>query len=482
MTERYQDKNILVIGDVMLDRYIFGGVSRISPEAPIPVFKEKGESRVSPGGAANVAVNLSAIGIKTSLCAVVGNDPDGSELKKLLEENKVDVSFIYEDRERVTTRKLRYMGPNNQQMLRVDSEDDTAIPTKDSKALLTLLSDRIDQFDLILISDYAKGVMTDGLTQGVISLAKKKEIPVFVDVKGKSLLKYKGATLLKPNRKELHDLTGMSVDTKDDVLTAALSLCRGAECRYVLATLGADGMMLVDKNGLIRCINSVANEIFDVTGAGDTSVAYLSAEYVMGESIEMAMKVSNVAAGIQVSRVGTCVIDPHDVYAMMHKMDIDEECAGTDVKKILMDINKCRSLGEKIVFTNGCFDILHAGHVTYLNASRKLGDILVVGVNDDGSVKRLKGDARPINIINDRIAVLKALKAVDFVIPFSEDTPLELIKKIKPDVLVKGGDYKPDEIIGSDFVKEYGGSVEVIPFVEGKSTTATIDRINGNLK
>ncbi len=482
MTERYQDKRILVIGDAMLDRYIFGDVSRISPEAPIPVFKEKGQTRMSPGGAANVAVNLSAIGIKTSLCAVVGSDPDGEELKKLLSENKVDISLIHEDRERVTTRKLRYMGPNNQQMLRVDSEDDTAIPVKDCEELLHLLSDRIDQFDLILISDYAKGVLTDDLTQSVIALAKGKGIPVFVDVKGKSLEKYKGATLLKPNRKELHDLTGLPVDTKDDAFTAAVSLCENAGGSYVLATLGADGMMLVGAEGLISSIKSVANEIFDVTGAGDTSVAYLAAEYAVGETIETAMMVSNVAAGIQVSRVGTCVIDPHDVYAMIRKMDTDKDRAGTDEEKILADIEKCRLLGEKIVFTNGCFDILHAGHVTYLNAAHKLGDILVVGVNDDGSVKRLKGNRRPINTVYDRITVLKALEAVDFVIAFSEDTPLDLIKKIKPDVLVKGGDYKPDEIVGSDQVKEYGGKVEVIPFVEGKSTTATIDKINCKLK
>ena len=482
MRERYQDKKILVIGDAMLDQYIFGDVSRISPEAPIPVFKEKGESRVSPGGAANVAVNLSAIGIKTSLCAVIGSDSDGEELKKLLGKNRVDVSLIHEDSERVTTRKLRYMGPNNQQMLRVDSEDDSDISAKDCESLLCLLGKKINQFDLILISDYAKGVLTDNLTQSVIGLAKENNIPVFVDVKGKNPLKYKDATLLKPNRKELQDLTGMSVETKEEALAAAVTLCERAGCTYVLATLGADGMMLVGGKGLISCIKSVANEIFDVTGAGDTSVAYLAAEYAVGETIKTAMMVSNVAAGIQVSRVGTCVIDPHDVYAVIRKTESGKNSACTDEEKILSDIEKCRSLGEKIVFTNGCFDILHAGHVTYLNASRKLGDVLVVGVNDDESVKRLKGDTRPINTVYDRMTVLKSLEAVDFVIPFSEDTPLELIKRIKPDILVKGGDYKPDEIVGSEQVMEYGGRVEVIPFVEGKSTTATIDKINGKIK
>ncbi len=477
MTERYQDKKILVVGDAMLDRYIFGDVSRISPEAPIPVFKEKGEERMSPGGAANVAVNLSAIGIKTSLCAVVGNDSDGKELRRLLGENRVDVSNIYEDRNRVTTRKLRYMGPNNQQMLRVDSENDTAISLSDCESLLLLLSGKIEQFDLILMSDYAKGMLDVNLTQGLIKIANDRGIPVFVDVKGKSPIKYKGATLLKPNRVELRDITGMSVDTKEEVLSAALSLCRSAKCRYVLATLGADGMMLVDENGLISCIKSVANEIYDVTGAGDTSVAYLAAEYVVGKDFETAMMISNVAAGIQVSRVGTCVIDPNDVFDVIRKMKNDKDNALTDEERVLSEIERYKSLGKKIVFTNGCFDILHVGHVTYLKQARKLGDVLVIGINDDDSVKRLKGTGRPVNRLEDRIEMLMALQSVDYVLPFGEDTPIDLIKKINPDILVKGGDYNEDDIVGADFVRSNGGEVKALPFVNGKSTTETIKRI-----
>ncbi len=472
-----KDRRILVIGDAMLDRYSFGDVGRISPEAPIPVFKEKGEERMSPGGAANVAVNLAAIGVGTYLCAVTGRDEDGNCLKNLLHDLGVDTGLILEDVTRVTTRKLRYMGPNNQQMLRVDSEDDSDISKESQDAVLKLISDSIDQFDLVLISDYAKGLLTAELTGKVIRLANEKMIPVFVDVKGNNPDKYKGATLMKPNRKELADLSGKPVGTVDEAVEAARSLCAYVGCKFVLATLGADGMILVNKNGLISQIKSAANEVYDVTGAGDTSVAYLAAEYAMGSSIETAMNIANIAAGIQVSRVGTSVIDPHDVFMAAVKMSDNPHGSIPDTEQMLSDIEDCKKRGRKIVFTNGCFDIIHAGHVSYLKAAKKLGDILVVGLNDDGSVARLKGNGRPINPLEDRIMVLGAIEAVDFVIPFSEDTPLELIKRITPDVLVKGGDYKPDEIVGADHVKANGGIVEVLPFLEGKSTTDMIAKI-----
>lgn len=478
--EKDSSKKILVIGDAMLDRYSFGDVGRISPEAPIPVFKEKGEERMSPGGAANVAVNLAAIGVGTYLCAVTGADDDGNNLKRLLCDLKVDTSLIFEDDTRVTTRKLRYMGPNNQQMLRVDSEDDSDLPKNAQDAIFKMISDKISHFDLVLISDYAKGLLTDDLTGRVIKLANEKMIPVFVDVKGSNPDKYKGATLIKPNRKELAELSGRSADTTEEAVEAARFLCTYVGCKYVLATLGAEGMLLVNKTGLISQIKSVANEVFDVTGAGDTSVAYLAAEYAMGSTIEEAMNIANIAAGIQVSRVGTSVIDPHDVFMAAVKMSDNPQGSVSDAEHMLSDIEDCKKRGRKIVFTNGCFDIIHAGHVSYLKAAKRLGDILVVGLNDDDSVRRLKGNGRPINPLEDRIMVLNAIDSVDFVIPFSEDTPLELIKRITPDILVKGGDYKPDEIVGADHVKKNGGMVEVLPFLVGRSTTETIAKINNS--
>lgn len=471
------NKRILVLGDAMLDQYCFGNVNRISPEAPIPVFNEKTEVRFSPGGAANVAVNLSAIGVDTAICAVVGCDESGKMLVSLLNDSGVDTSTIYQDKKRVTTRKLRYIGQNNQQILRVDKEETDDISEETQRNTLDLIKEDIDKCDMLLISDYSKGMLPDDFTQEAIKLAVANGIPVFVDVKGDSPKKYKNATLLKPNRKELYDLTGMPVESVDDVTKAAERLCECAGCVYILATLGADGMILVGADGLIKHIRSVANEIFDVTGAGDTSLAYLAAEYVKGKSVENAMMIANVAAGIQVSKVGTCIIDPAEVLAAMRGIEADSSYDNHNIETVLADIERRRSRGEKVVFTNGCFDILHAGHITCLNEAKKMGDILVVGVNDDQSVKRLKGEDRPINTVEDRMNVLESLKSVDYVVPFSEDTPIELIKCITPDVLVKGGDYKENEIVGADFVKEHGGKVVVIPYIEGKSTSETISRI-----
>lgn len=470
-------KKILVIGDAMLDQYRFGDVRRISPEAPVPVFKEKGAERLSPGGASNVAVNIAAIGIETYLCAVVGDDENGRKLRNLLHEKGVNVDFLIEDNQRVTTKKLRYMGPNNQQMLRVDTEDDTVIPQYIQDEVVSRINDRISEFNLILVSDYAKGMLSDQLTQRVISLANENNVPVFIDVKGISAEKYKEATLLKPNRKELADLSGKMVETIEQAANAAILLCRDIGCKYVLTTLGSDGMILTDDSHLISHISSTANEIYDVTGAGDTSFAYLAAEYVMGKSIENAMNISNIAAGIQVSRVGTCVIDPRDVMKAVGKMVKENDTKQESFEEVLSEIEDCRKQGGKIVFTNGCFDIIHAGHVTYLMAAKKLGDYLVIGLNDDESVRRLKGKDRPVNTLKDRKLVLESLNSVDYVIPFSEDTPFELIKKITPDILVKGGDYKVDNIVGADYVRENGGTVEVIPFLEGHSTTDTIAKI-----
>ncbi len=475
--EKENNKNILVIGDAMLDQYVFGDVGRISPEAPIPVFKEKGEDRMSPGGAANVAVNLAAIGVGTYLCADVGCDDEGKNLKRLLQDRGVDTSLLFEDRTRVTTSKLRYMGPNNQQMLRVDREDNSDLTPEIQEKIYEMIEKDIAKFDLILLSDYAKGFLTDNLTSKVIGLAISKMIPVFVDVKGTKPDKYKGATLIKPNRKELAELSGRSASSIEEAVDAAVFLCACVRCKYVLATLGADGMLLVGKNGLISKIDSAANEVFDVTGAGDTSVAYLAAEYVMGSAIEKAMNVANIAAGIQVSRVGTSVIDPHDVFMASVKMSESVSGDKAYIDRTINDIEECIKRGKKIVFTNGCFDIIHAGHVFYIKAAKKLGDILVVGLNDDDSVRRLKGEERPVNSLEDRMMVLLAMESVDYVIPFSEDTPLELIRRITPNVLVKGGDYKTDEIVGADYVWENGGTVEVIPFLKGRSTTCIITKI-----
>lgn len=472
-------KKILVIGDAMLDSYHFGDVRRISPEAPVPVFLEVGKKKYSPGGAANVAINIAAIGMDTTLFAIAGNDDYGKILKEQLEKSGISTEYLQVRDDYRTISKLRYIGPGNQQILRVDTEDTTPEKISVLEGLFDKLEKEIDQYHLIVVSDYLKGLLTEEITQRIIQLGVKRKIQVIVDVKDKNISKYKKATILKPNRKELAELSGCNTDTLDFAILAAMKLCKQAECKYVLATLGADGMILVNENGLIRRIKSMAREVFDVTGAGDTSIAYLAAELVKGTDIERAMIISNYAAGVQVSKVGTSIVYPEEVCAAMQE-DGRSKTAGilnyyTDGG--LEPIARAKAQGRKIVFTNGCFDILHVGHITYLRKAKSLGDILVVGVNSDDSVKRLKGESRPINTCEDRMVLLSSLDFVDYVVEFKEDTPAGLIEKIIPDVLVKGGDYKPEEIAGADFVLANGGEVKILDFVEGKSTTSIVEKM-----
>ncbi len=450
-------KKILVAGDAMLDQYIFGATHRISPEAPVPVFLESGKKKSSAGGAANVAVNIAAIGVEADIFCTIGDDPAGSQLQDIIKENNIGIKHVYTCQGRKTTCKLRYIAQNNQQIMRADVEDNWEIEFGQIQDLYSDIEKTIDSYGLVLLSDYGKGFLSEELTQRIIVLCNRKNVPVFVDVKGKSVTKYKGATLIKPNRKELYDLSGMSVDSKTDVEKAAQSLCRQAEADYVLTTLGAEGMLLTDKRQVLKEVHSIAREVYDVTGAGDTTIAYLSASVLQGKSLEEAMEIANVAAGIQVGRVGTSIVKPEEV------------------QKVLRETVK----HTKKVFTNGCFDILHAGHVAYLKEAKALGDWLIVGLNSDASVRRLKGDSRPLNTLEDRKTVLESLSFVDEVIPFDEDTPLSLIKRIHPDVLVKGGDYDISNIVGADEVLSYGGEVKVLSYVPGKSTTEIIRRMDG---
>ncbi len=472
-------EKILVVGDAMLDAYHFGKVSRISPEAPVPVFLETENKKYVPGGAANVAVNISAIGMDVSFCATVGNDSNGQLLKSILAENHVDVSLVKSTSEKNTITKLRYIGPGNQQILRVDDEDSRDISDSIADDVIDAVSRVISTFSVVVLSDYNKGFLTKKITRKVIELANNYGVPVLVDVKDKNYQKYGQATILKPNLKELQMLTGMSVDSNEEIVEAAKYLCANAPCKYTLATLGAEGMLLADKNGEISRIESVASEVFDVTGAGDTSIAYLAAEIAVGKDVKEAMLVSNYAAGIQVSRVGTSVVYPYEVIEAMRRAGAYEGYENEHFSScdMIQTIVKRKEHGEKIVFTNGCFDILHKGHIDYLQKAKKLGDILVVGLNSDASVKRLKGEERPINCLADRADMLLALSVVDYVIPFEEDTPLELIKAIMPDVLVKGGDYTLDNIVGAKEIISNGGEVKVLSFVPGHSTTQIIKKI-----
>ena len=470
---KMRSRHILVVGDVMLDNYYVGDVRRISPEAPVPVFRKRSERSVL-GGAANVAANLVAANQQTSMMSIIGRDANGQTMMQLFENLGINAGLV-SNLQRSTTIKTRFLADNNQQLLRLDVEDTDPITKVESNRILKKLQKVIDDFDLILMSDYLKGLLTQEFTQGVIKLARKHDIPVVIDVKDPKYGKYYGATLLKPNLNELRSLTGKNVQTDEEIVEAAEELRKRSNCQYVLATLGAKGMVLVG-DGEPYFVKSLAREVYDVSGAGDTTIAYLATCMANEMPIRESVDIANYAAGIQVGKVGTSSVSWQEVRDL-----ISNEDHGI-AHKILSaeELNSFRkdNAQKKIVFTNGCFDILHVGHKRYLQQAATLGDILVVGVNSDASVRRLKGPTRPVNNEQDRAEMLSALGFIDYVVIFDEDTPYELIKKIQPDVLVKGGDYKPEEVIGKDIVEARGGRLELISFVEGKSTTNIIKKIN----
>lgn len=469
---RIRSKSILVVGDVMLDTYYKGEVTRISPEAPVPVFRKKSENSVL-GGAANVAANLVAADQNVSVLSVIGNDIGGKMLCEALKQMGINTELL-ETFGRNTTVKTRFMANHNQQLLRLDVEDTAPLTETESGHLLLNLKDRIAHFDLILVSDYRKGLLTHRFTQGVIRIAGEHGIPVIVDVKDPDVEKYKHAYLLKPNKKELQDLTGMPVESDEEIIAASRKLRQICETTYVLTTCGARGMVLVG-DGEPYFISAVGQEVFDVTGAGDTTIAYLAACMVNDFHMREAVEIANYAAGIQVRKVGTSLVSWREVREFLTGK---KEGAGHKIiQGEVLDSFRRDHENQRIVFTNGCFDILHIGHIRYMQEAARLGDILIIGLNSDASVKRLKGPERPVNSEEDRAELLCALGFVDYVTVFDEDTPFELISKIQPDVLVKGGDYEPDGVVGRDIVEGRGGKLVLIPFVKGKSTTRLLDKI-----
>ena len=469
-----QKKNILVLGDVMIDCYYYGKIKRVSPEAPVPVFL-KGETKFILGGAANVAANLVAANQKVYLASVIGQDEAASVLLRMLTETGCNCSGIVRSEERRTTIKTRLLALNNQQVIRIDEEQTNQIQLDEETELYSNINCILSELDLIVISDYLKGVLTHTLVQKVISSAKGRNIPVFIDIKDNDLKKYCGATLLKPNRNELAVTTGLSTGTNEEILKAAKALKYKCECEYVLATLGSKGMLLVG-NDIEEWIPCVEHEVYDVSGAGDTVISYLAAGVSNGYSVVRASYLANFAAGIKVTKMGTAPVALEELVNLQNKeqknCNMTEKLMRLDEMKSILECNK----KKKVVFTNGCFDILHSGHVRYLKQAANFGDLLIVGLNSDESVKRLKGQNRPINSQADRAMILGALEFVDYIVIFDEDTPLNLIQNIVPEVLVKGADYKKEDIVGAEFVETNGGRVELVPFVEGYSTTNIIKK------
>jgi D-beta-D-heptose 7-phosphate kinase/D-beta-D-heptose 1-phosphate adenosyltransferase len=468
--------DVLCIGDVMLDRFVYGEVDRISPEAPIPVLRVRRETAML-GGAGNVVRNLVSLGSQPHFLAVVGDDLAGREITRLVgEHGEVDPLMVVEP-ERQTTIKSRFIG-GTQQLLRADHETQAALTAGSRDRLLAEAKLLMNSVGAIVLSDYGKGVLGGGLTQSLIAAARAAGKPVIVDPKGSDYTVYRGATLVTPNRKELFEATGRPVGSDDEIVVAARQLIDLCGIENVLATRSQDGMSLVSAAAAVH-LPAEAREVFDVSGAGDTVVAALAAAVTAGASLELAARLANVAAGIVVGKVGTAVAYRDDLVAALHH----SEMAAAEGKLVsrrgaIDQVERWRHLGKKVGFTNGCFDLLHPGHVSLLDQAKAQCDRLVVGLNSDASVKRLKGDNRPVQTESSRGTVLASLAAVDLVVIFDEDTPLELIRALRPDVLVKGADYAVDQVVGGDLVTGWGGRVFLADLQAGHSTTATIARMN----
>lgn len=470
-----EHRTALVIGDLMLDRYLIGEVERISPEAPVPVVLLKQENERA-GGAANVAANLSLLGIRTTMAGIIGDDAEGRALLDMLRELNID-SAIVTSQQRPTVTKTRILG-GHQQMMRLDKESRLAFTESENNALHEQVSQAIAQKpDVIILSDYAKGVLSDALCQAVIAQAKALGIPVLVDPKGRDYTKYQGATALTPNKKETSEACGIDAMDTDRLLQAAADLRDHLGLAFLAVTRGEEGISLLEQNETIH-IPAAAKQVFDVSGAGDTVIATLAAGLVHDLSHRQAFELANIAAGIVVGKVGTVPVNREELLAELISQDSVEQADKIcELETLLGRVRQWRQQKKRIVFTNGCFDLLHAGHVTYLEAARKTGDKLILGLNTDRSVSALKGPSRPVIHEADRARVLAALEAVDAVILFDEDTPLQLIDAIRPDVIVKGSDYSEDQVVGGKEVKSWGGKVALIDIVPGRSTSNIIEKL-----
>lgn len=464
----FDKAKVLVVGDVMLDRYWHGSTKRISPEAPVPVVKvEQREDR--PGGAANVALNVAALGGQVELLGLVGIDEPAQTLGQTLAsvgiKNNLQAVATHP-----TITKLRVLS-RHQQLLRMDFEEPFA--ETDAQLLRTPFESALAESGVVVLSDYAKGALAD--VPALIALARLAGKPVLVDPKGTDFARYKGATLLTPNLSEFEAVVGHCPD-EDSLVQRGLGLIEQFDFEALLVTRSEHGMTLLEKGKAPLHLPATAKEVFDVTGAGDTVISTLASSLAAGSSLAEACAMANIAAGIVVGKLGTSTVSTVELSGALGQ-DKEQGLGALSEDQLVLAVRDAQQRGEKVVMTNGCFDILHAGHVSYLQQARALGQRLIVAVNDDDSVRRLKGDGRPVNNLERRMAVLAALGAVDWVVSFSEDTPQRLIAKVLPDLLVKGGDYKPEDIAGGSEVIANGGEVRVLGFEDGVSTTAIINRI-----
>jgi len=473
----FQKSKVLVVGDVMLDRYLQGQAERISPEAPVPIVhieSTQESSKAYPGGAANVSVNIQSLGAQALLLGKIGCDEAGEQLKSLLTQAGIQ-HFLQEDAQRTTITKLRVLS-HHQQLLRLDFEQ--RLYDTDDAMLLQTYQTLLPMIDCIILSDYGKGTLKQSAQ--LIALAKNAGKPILVDPKGSDFQRYRHATLLSPNRKEFEAIVGPCYNDQM-IIERGLKLQHELELDALLITRGAEGMTLLHAHNPPLHLAATSHEVFDVSGAGDTVIATLAAGYGAGLPWPEAVRIANAAAGIVVTKLGTATVSPQELSHALHPEDLDTKGV-IALPELLKQLRCARARSERIIMTNGCFDLLHYGHVHYLQQARQLGDRLIVAINSDASIQRLKGPSRPILPLEQRMHVLAALEAVDWVVAFDDDTPLDLIKHINPDILVKGEDYQIENIAGSEWLRAQGKEIRLLPFVPGCSSSAIIKKIESNFR
>lgn len=487
LVDKLRGRRVVVIGDLMVDRYLYGDVERISPEAPVPVLHfEREELRL--GGAGNVAANLAVLGAEVAMVAVVGNDDMGRAARKLLSDCGCgDDAGLVEAPDRPTVAKMRLVGSaqhrHAQTMMRLDFENAAPISAAVAEQVVSRVEAMLDggargRADVLCVEDYNKGLLTPQVCRHVIGLARQRGIPVIVDPAAiVDYSRYAGATALKLNRPEAEKATGLKADSPEQYPIVAEALRAKLDLEAAIVTLDKNGSYLATKDGERRWLKTRARQVFDVTGAGDMVHAVLTLARAAGGEWAEAVALANVAAGLEVERFGAVPIRPDEIVQELLAEAHLHLGKQRTVAQIVPELARHRAAGKRIVFTNGCFDLIHLGHITYFKFAKSQGDILVVGVNTDNGIRRLKGNKRPIINENDRMGVLEELESIDYLVRFDEDTPIELIRQMKPDVLVKGADYAKEQVVGWDIVESCGGRIALAPLVDGRSTSAVIQRI-----
>jgi D-beta-D-heptose 7-phosphate kinase/D-beta-D-heptose 1-phosphate adenosyltransferase len=466
---------ILVVGDLILDEYIWGSVNRISPEAPVPILETKSEN-LTLGGAANVANNLVALGCEVHLVGAIGQDEKGDKLLTLIEDKNISSKGIFRFVHRPTTSKIRVVA-HNQQVLRIDKEDNRPITEETENKIIKFINKALPDMEIVICSDYRKGILTEKVFNAITHRAKNSKKRVIVDPKSSNFEMYKGATIITPNQFEVEKAVPIKIQDKIDLDRAAEYLLNLTHAGFLLITRGKDGMTLYPNKEKPVDISTQAKEVFDVTGAGDTVVSVLAMALAAGFNYPDSAWLSNMAASIVVGKVGTAIVTRSELNEYHQEGMLRTSQSVLKLEELNKVVSLAKSIGKTVVFTNGCFDLIHGGHIEFLQKAREKGDLLVVGLNSDKSVTAIKGNGRPIKTEKERANIISALKYVDYITIFDESTPEEVIREVRPDILVKGDDYAIDEVVGREIVEGYGARVELIPIVKGLSTTKIVAKI-----